>query len=318
MDGHPTYEDLSRRLDGELSPSRLEEVDAHLDKCAACRKEYETLRWIDDTVMDLPWEPPPLGLSFRLPPEERGRYARRPSLSWARVAAVGAAATVLLALGGRWYCASPPGAPRCSGAVRTALSLPADAEAPAEKVRQARPAPQVSDRRGVDRSAAVGPTRVTLTATRTLLPVVTTATPPVSETLSTATAAPVEFERKKVKSVALASTVPEEREDAGGGTERAGRSDPGPAFWATTVPATAEITPTTAGTATITPTLAVDATVTPTVVPTVAPYPPPPTASSSTALPGLGRDLRLCSKKREAHPGEVLIEGDHLCVRMLP
>ncbi len=129
MDEHLTFEELSRRLDGEVSPSRREQIDEHLARCEACRKEYETLRWIEEVASDLDWPEPPPGFTMSLPASLRGEAYAVSSLRAARrwlmrpaVLAFGAAAAALLFLAfGRSYCLSPTSGNLCPTSLRVAL-----------------------------------------------------------------------------------------------------------------------------------------------------------------------------------------------------
>ena len=53
MNCDKTLELLSAELDGRLSETEHAELQAHLDKCADCRRVYGTLRDVDARVREM-------------------------------------------------------------------------------------------------------------------------------------------------------------------------------------------------------------------------------------------------------------------------
>ena len=82
---------LSALLDGELTQREEEGVRAHLDECAACRRELQYISEARSFVRDLPPVDPPFGFFERM---------LRPRHRWARsgVAALTGAAAVSVAV----------------------------------------------------------------------------------------------------------------------------------------------------------------------------------------------------------------------------
>jgi len=124
MNEHISFDDLSRRTDDLLPPARRDEVDAHLAVCEACRREYETLLWINKSVKSVPWHPIPPGVSFHVPVEENRVRAALRRLGWGRTVAFAAMPAVLLLFIGALYCGSPAGGEYCPAPVRSALGRP--------------------------------------------------------------------------------------------------------------------------------------------------------------------------------------------------
>ena len=110
MNEHISFDDLSRRTDDLLPPAQRAEVDAHLAECEACRREFETLLWINETVKSVPWQPLPAGVSFHVPVEENWLSAFLRGLGWGRSLAFAAVPALLLLFAGVVYCGSPAGA----------------------------------------------------------------------------------------------------------------------------------------------------------------------------------------------------------------
>ncbi|HLX64011.1 MAG TPA: zf-HC2 domain-containing protein [Planctomycetota bacterium] len=107
-------EDLSAYLDGELPPQERASVEAHLNACAACKAEYESLVNAHAAMASLKKMKAPQSLREKVnaelaaqPPRinELSRH-RRARLSWAMLA-TGLAATVLVALLGIHYFYTP-------------------------------------------------------------------------------------------------------------------------------------------------------------------------------------------------------------------
>lgn len=99
---------LSAYLDGALDARDLERVQAHLETCAACLREYRDTQALRGLLRRLPDPSVPRGLDERVHwrlGREAERPARRvwwglPSLRPMRVALAGA--TLLLVLGAPW------------------------------------------------------------------------------------------------------------------------------------------------------------------------------------------------------------------------
>lgn len=91
MNEHP-HELLAEYVDGELSPGRRAEVEAHLASCSECTEEVALAREASEALGALPEVPAPTGLALDL-----RRRARRPSRAGRWVAA--AAAAVLVGAG---------------------------------------------------------------------------------------------------------------------------------------------------------------------------------------------------------------------------
>jgi anti-sigma factor RsiW len=96
-------------LDGRLGATARARAEAHLEKCAECRRELEALRWLKATVRDAARqpEPPDLAASIRQAldrqglspdasaPARRGAFPWRPALAFGGVLALVAAALLL-------------------------------------------------------------------------------------------------------------------------------------------------------------------------------------------------------------------------------
>lgn len=63
---HPSAADLSARADGSLAGRSRARVDAHLARCATCRRRLQELAVVHDLLASLP--PAPAPRSFRLSP----------------------------------------------------------------------------------------------------------------------------------------------------------------------------------------------------------------------------------------------------------
>ncbi len=61
MQCHQTQKLLSAYVDGMLSPSEKQELEAHLEKCSACKSELDFLKNVLRTVHNLPPVKPPAG-----------------------------------------------------------------------------------------------------------------------------------------------------------------------------------------------------------------------------------------------------------------
>lgn len=171
----PEYdEDLSALLDGELSPTRAEEVRAHVAVCARCAARLAAFARVDSALSrSAAAQSLPAGLEARLrqrigvggtgravspEPRARGMLApRRPRrwVAWAGAAAAACAALALVAL-------LRPGR-------ETALPAPAElAQAPAARAPEAAPPRVLAERAPsptpsrVDEAAPVAPPDVDL------------------------------------------------------------------------------------------------------------------------------------------------------------
>lgn len=89
--GH-VHEVLSDYLNGDLSDAQREAVQAHLQSCAACRRDLDSLRLTVSLVRQLPLAPVPRSFAISVP--ERRRHAWLP---WLRLS-TGALAAVFVAL----------------------------------------------------------------------------------------------------------------------------------------------------------------------------------------------------------------------------
>ncbi len=156
MNEHISSEELSFFLDGELPPERLKAIRAHLEACPECRLMFETDRWIDDMVMELPWNELRTSEPLALPPEEHDRYARlrgwqalREWLTWPRAAVVVPVSLVLLlVLLATLLCGSPLRPGLCTHPAVRALDLRRDGQAvvrggPTQVVASATPGPPI-------------------------------------------------------------------------------------------------------------------------------------------------------------------------------
>ncbi len=94
---HPESEELIDLVDGELSPSRAEAVESHIEACDTCRSYVESLRHAFSLLaQDAVPEPPP-GFWAYLPDRVRARAKpRRRRLAW--ILAPGAVAIAAVAV----------------------------------------------------------------------------------------------------------------------------------------------------------------------------------------------------------------------------
>ncbi|HEQ60156.1 MAG TPA: hypothetical protein ENN74_00950, partial [Firmicutes bacterium] len=112
---HFSMEQLSRYIEGELSPPEAQEVSRHLERCGRCREQMESLRRMLATLGRLPDLAPSAGFLARL--DERiasrrtlwHRLAEGLSLGFlplpARAAAL--AVVLLVGVGVFWYSGQP-------------------------------------------------------------------------------------------------------------------------------------------------------------------------------------------------------------------
>jgi anti-sigma factor RsiW len=91
MSAHPG-DLLSAYLDGELTPRGVEDVRAHLEGCAECRRELQSLSEVRMLVRDLPPVDPPFDLFERML-RGKNRWAARAGLA---ALAAGAVASVAM------------------------------------------------------------------------------------------------------------------------------------------------------------------------------------------------------------------------------
>src|SRR6202034_2404837 len=71
---------LSAYLDGAVSGAEMQSLRAHLDSCAACSREYKSLRPTQQSLMSAGRPPMPadLGLKLRLAISREAAQSRRP------------------------------------------------------------------------------------------------------------------------------------------------------------------------------------------------------------------------------------------------
>ncbi|MQL52538.1 DUF4349 domain-containing protein [Desulfofundulus thermobenzoicus] len=104
---------LSTYLDGELEPSRLSQIEAHLCRCPACRNQWEDLKAAMDMLRDLPDIAPPANFSEQLKQKLKRRNLFSPSRTarWfgrGGIFAVAAVLAVALGLTSLWACFIQP------------------------------------------------------------------------------------------------------------------------------------------------------------------------------------------------------------------
>jgi len=88
-DRHLGQGEISEYLDGRLSGRQIERIEAHLESCAACREEVESLRMTTQLLRRMPQREPGRSFVFEAPPEPV--TAPRPRVpSWAYGAAASA------------------------------------------------------------------------------------------------------------------------------------------------------------------------------------------------------------------------------------
>lgn len=81
-DRHLGQGEVSEYLDGRLSGRRVERIEVHLESCAACREEVESLRMTTQLLRRMPQREPGRSFVFEAPPEPV--IAPRPRVpSWA-------------------------------------------------------------------------------------------------------------------------------------------------------------------------------------------------------------------------------------------
>src|SRR5258708_6847999 len=80
---------LSPYLDGAVTGNEMQAVQAHLDGCAACMREYKLLRQTQQLLMSMGrvQEPADLGLQLRLAISREAAEARRPRYEGLRMRA---------------------------------------------------------------------------------------------------------------------------------------------------------------------------------------------------------------------------------------
>jgi predicted anti-sigma-YlaC factor YlaD len=66
MDCSMYRREISRLLDGELDRSSVQELERHLELCADCRKAWERMTALNEELVSLDPEVPPLGLAARV------------------------------------------------------------------------------------------------------------------------------------------------------------------------------------------------------------------------------------------------------------
>ena len=142
---------LSAFLDGELSPSKAGQIQAHFDSCPACRAEAELLERTIRTVKELPAVEAPSGLregvlaSIKAEGSE-GEAAARPApwrALWPAAAAIIIAVLIALLASERRSARAPDEAATAAESLRrrsVAAVEKADVEGKAGLRRQAEPA----------------------------------------------------------------------------------------------------------------------------------------------------------------------------------
>lgn len=88
---------LSALLDGELTATELQRVDAHLAECAACRSELDAIDSVRSAVRSLPMLGPPPGLLPGSIPARKGFL--RPAWGWAATGVIALALSAGLVIG---------------------------------------------------------------------------------------------------------------------------------------------------------------------------------------------------------------------------
>lgn len=99
MAGGHDGEELQDLLDGRLDAERAREIREHLDHCAECRRELETLAWTRGALAAVPPADLPAGMEGAV----RAAIGRADEPGVSRRAFVAAAASVLLGSAGAWW-----------------------------------------------------------------------------------------------------------------------------------------------------------------------------------------------------------------------
>jgi len=95
-DTHPTDEDLSALIDGELAPSRAATLQAHLDSCQSCRARLDELQSVKAMLSGLPRPALPRSFTLTAAPAQASRPRSAPRSLLAFAPAVTLSALVLL------------------------------------------------------------------------------------------------------------------------------------------------------------------------------------------------------------------------------
>jgi anti-sigma factor RsiW len=84
MDHQAAQEQFSQLIEGDLSPEQEQELRAHLDQCAACRREFDALRETLNSLSGLSRLPAPKEfdrkVQQRIQRRSRGRFFGAQSL----------------------------------------------------------------------------------------------------------------------------------------------------------------------------------------------------------------------------------------------
>jgi len=158
--GH-VHDLLSEYLNGDLPSDGRQIVEQHLNECAECRRDFQSLRATVQILRQLP--PRPVPRSFAIPTSE-SRWPRQ--LTWLRMSTGALAATFVLLLALQYVLPSavrvPSNAPVAefaTGGARSALqATTAAAPAAPTALPAARPAP-VNQSAGASASEAAQPVR---------------------------------------------------------------------------------------------------------------------------------------------------------------
>ncbi len=110
---------MSLALDGRLPPGERRQLDAHLDSCPACAREWRSWQEIDRLFAGAPMMPPPEDLAERIMVRIRQRPERR-----ALGPALITLALGLAALAGLGVYALLPALSSCLGLVMAAVEAP--------------------------------------------------------------------------------------------------------------------------------------------------------------------------------------------------
>lgn len=151
---------LSEYLNGDLDDARRQAVRTHLEGCAACRRDYESLRLTVQLVRQVPLRPAPRSFAIAAPPARQ-----RLSLTWLRIS-TGALAALFVAVMALQLVLPTTVQPTASSASATDAASRASAAysaarptAPAAAPRQAAPALAAAQARSIpEESSGRAPT----------------------------------------------------------------------------------------------------------------------------------------------------------------
>lgn len=160
IDGAEHVHDLlSEYLNGDLDDAQRQAIRAHLEACAACRRDYESLRLTVQLVHQVPLRVAPRSFAIPAPPPRQRR-----SLTWLRIStgALAAIFVAVLALQLVLPATVRPTTSSSSTAGTTFRTSGADTAArpaaPAATPRQAVPALAAAQARSVPEAAGPAPT----------------------------------------------------------------------------------------------------------------------------------------------------------------